>query len=235
MSWFETTRWSVVQRAGGDSDDARSALAHLCVTYREPVLAFIRSRGFAADRAEDLTQAFFVHFLERAWYAGVDPARGRFRAFLLAALKHFLIDARAETHTLKRGGGIQLVPLDDELGGRIPTQEPDPEQAFEEAWVRAVLEAATGRLRAEAAAVGKAALFDHLRGFLIERPTENDYARTAQVLGLQRNTVAVAVYRLRRRLRELVREELSQTTANRDDFRGELRRLRGSLYAGTAP
>ena len=108
MGRFDTTRWSVVLRARGGPAEARSALEVLCRTYRPPVLAFVRSRGYAADAAEDLTQAFFTRFLERAWHASADPERGRFRSFLLTALKRFLIDADLETAALKRGGAIRF-------------------------------------------------------------------------------------------------------------------------------
>src|SRR5574337_1655760 len=114
MGRFDTTRWSVVLHARGDPAAARRALEPLCRTYRPPVLAFVRSRGYRPDAAEDLTQAFFVRFLERAWHSSADPERGRFRSFLLTALKRFLIDADAEAAALKRGGGVKFVALDDD-------------------------------------------------------------------------------------------------------------------------
>ena len=129
MGRFETTRWSVVLRARGEAGDARAALEQLCRTYRPPVLAFVRFRGYAADAAEDLTQAFFTRFLERAWYSSADPERGRFRTFLLTALKRFLIDADAEAATLKRGGGVRLMVL-----GEIDLRARDAEVARDDAF-----------------------------------------------------------------------------------------------------
>ena len=228
MGRFETTRWSVVLRARGEAGDARAALEQLCRTYRPPVLAFVRFRGYPSDAAEDLTQAFFTRFLERGWHASADPGRGRFRSFLLTALKRFLIDADAEAATLKRGGGLRFELLDDDCVGATGET---PDAAFEREWAHAVLKAALGRLRSEAEQAGKLELFRRLAEFLIERPDEAEYARAAEDLHLRRNTLAVAVHRMRQRLRELVREELMETTSSRTELEEELRTLRGSLHA----
>ncbi len=232
MGRLDTTLWSVVLRARGDSADARAALEVLCRTYRQPVLAYVRSHVRARDAAEDLTQAFFVRFLERAWHAGADPERGRFRTFLLTALKRFLIDADAEAHTLKRGGNIRFEALDEADADAVDAAE-SPEDVFEREWARAVLAAAFQRLRLEAKRTGKLALFVRLSEFLVEPPDEADYARIAAELHLRRNTLAVAVHRLRHRLRDLVREELAETTSCRADMDAELRALRAAL--GPAP
>lgn len=231
MGRFDTTRWSLVLRARGDPADARAALEALCRTYRPPVLAFVRSHVRVRDSAEDLTQAFFAKFLERAWHAGADPERGRFRTFLLTALKRFLIDAEVEARTLKRGGKVRFEALDAADEGALDVVE-SPNDVFEREWARAVLTAALGRLRGEAERAGKLDLFERLSEFLVESPDEADYARVAIDLGLRRNTLAVAVHRLRHRLRELVREELAETTAGVDDMGEELRALRGALGPG---
>jgi len=228
MGKFETTRWSLVLRARGEPADARAALEILCRTYRAPVLAFVRSRGYAADTAEDLTQAFFARFLERAWHSSADPERGRFRSFLLTALKRFLIDADSEANALKRGGAFRFESLDEEVSDGVASPE-TPDDAFKREWARAMLNAAFGHLREEAEVAGKLELFERLSEFLVEPPDESDYARAAADLNLRRNTLAVAVHRLRHRLRDLVREELFQTTANREDTEQELRALRGSI------
>lgn len=228
MGRFETTRWSVVLRARGEAGDARAALEQLCRTYRPPVLAFVLRRGYAVDMAEDLTQAFFARFLERAWHSSADPERGRFRSFLLTALKRFLIDADAEAAALKRGGGVRFELLDDDCAGAM---NETPDAAFEREWAHAVLQAAFERLRSEAEHAGKLELFRRLSEFLIERPDEAEYARAAEDLHLRRNTLAVAVHRLRHRLRDLVREELAETTSNRAEMEEELRTLRGSMHA----
>ena len=231
MTRFDTTHWSVVVRARGESRDARDALGSLCRAYRPPVVAYIRSRGHAADAAEDLAQTFFTRFIEDAYQTVADPARGRFRAFLLTALKRFLINADAEAHALKRGGGVRMDVLtgDAPSGGDWLANSSSPERAFERSWAIAVLDSAMRRLREEAGRAGKGELFDQLHEFLTERPDEADYARAAAALNLRRNTLAVAVHRLRHRLRELVREELSQTTACKDDLDAEIRELRATL------
>lgn len=231
MGRFDTTRWSMVLRARGEPDGARAALEALCRTYRPPVLAFVRSHVHARDSAEDLTQAFFAKFIERAWHAGADPARGRFRTFLLTALKRFLIDADVEAHALKRGGSVHFESMDAADAEGLAGAE-SPDDAFERAWAHAVLAAALGRLREEAERAGKLRLFERLSEFLVESPDEADYARVAAELDLRRNTLAVAVHRLRHRLRELVREELAETTAGADEMDEELRALRGALGPG---
>jgi RNA polymerase sigma-70 factor (ECF subfamily) len=230
MSRFDTTRWSLVLRAQGSGGHARPALETLCRMYRPPVLAYIRGRGYPRDAAEDLTQSFFARFLERNGRVEADPARGRFRAFLLTAIKRFLINAGDESRAAKRGGHIQFESFDADAD-RADTCAGDggPERAFERAWAMVVVDAAMLRLAEEAQLAEKRELFDQLRGFLTETPDDADYARVAAVTGLRRNTVAVAVHRLRHRLRELVRDELAQTTADRAALDVELHELRAAL------
>ena len=233
MNRFQTTRWSLVLAARSESAESRQALDALCRTYRSPVLTYVRGRGYSADEAEDLAQTFFTRFIERAFHAHADPARGRFRAFLLTALKNFLNDANDSAHAAKRGGEVHLRSLNSLPGGddclsQIQDAE-TPERAFERVWALSVLQTALDRLRDEASAAGKADLFGHLREFLIERPDDVDYARVASDLNLRRNTVAVAVHRLRHRLRTLVCEELAHTAADDDDLEQELEELRHSL------
>jgi RNA polymerase sigma factor (sigma-70 family) len=236
MTRFDTTRWSIVIRARDVSGEGRSALEALCRTYRPPVLAYIRRRGYSPETAEDLAQSFFSDFLDQAYHADADPARGRFRAFLLTALKRFLIDANNEAHAIKRGGGVQFRSFDESATSGHSLQNladnDTPERAFERSWAVTLLESAMARLRDEAQGAGKQALFQQLKQFLTERPDEADYARVAAALNLRRNTLAVAVHRLRHRLRELIREELAQTTVDRVDLEFEIRDLRAAL--GTA-
>lgn len=228
MGRFDTTRWSVVLRAQGEPADARAAMETLCRTYRPPVLAYIRSHVQAPDAAEDLTQAFFTRFIERAWYASADPDRGRFRSYLLTLLKRFLIDANAEAHAQKRGGNVRFDSSEAATEAVIDGAG-SPEDVFQREWARAVLGAAIARLRAEAESAGKLDLFEALSEFLAERPDEADYARVAEALHLRRNTIAVAVHRLRHRLRDLVREELAETTTGQADMEAELHALREAL------
>ena len=231
MTRFDTTRWSIVARARGDSRDARVALESLCRVYRPPVLAYIRGRGYAIDAAEDLAQSFFEHFIEDAYPAVADPARGRFRAFLLTALKRFLINADAEANALKRGGAARIDAIPDDRASAVEwlADSDSPEREFERGWALAVLDAAMRKLRAEAEHAGKGEVFAVLSEFLTERPDEADYARAAAALNMRRNTLAVAVHRLRHRLRELVRDEIAETTVADADLEAELRELRASL------
>lgn len=231
MTRFDTTHWSVVLRARGDAGQARHALEALCRTYRPPVLAYIRGRGYSSDAAEDLAQSFFARFLEHAYHADADPARGKFRAFLLTALKRFLINSDMENHALKRGGGIHFDPLPTDSGEVTPiaSNAATPEMEFEHSWAVTVLDTAMNKLRTESELAGKGVQFEHLREFLAERPDEEDYTRAAFALNLRRNTLAVAVHRLRHRLRELVRDELAQTTLDRNDLETELHGLSAAL------
>lgn len=231
MARFDSTQWSLVLRAACDGADARHALDTLCRTYRPPVLAYIRSRGRPPDLAEDLTQAFFADFIEHASHADANPERGRFRSFLLVALKRFLINSDAQERAQKRGGGVapeQIVENSQSVAAAMVDAE-TPERVFERSWALAVLDCAMRRLREEAHSAGKGELFEQLREFLAESPDEADYDRAARALNLRRNTLAVAVHRMRHRLRELVRSELAQTTTSRAEMEAELRELRGSF------
>lgn len=236
MTRFDTTRWSMVLEAREDSAQARSALETLCRTYRPPVLAYIRRHVRSVETTEDLAQTFFARFLEHAYHAKADPARGRFRAFLLTALKRFLIDADHEAHALKRGGQIRFRSLEqDNLDGDALETCADadtPERAFERSWAVTLIDAAMQRLRKETAQAGKQELFVQLREFLLERPDEAEYARVAAALNLRRNTLAVTVHRLRHRLHELIREELAHTTATNVELESEILDMR-SVLGGT--
>ena len=228
MSRFETTRWSIVVQAREGDAHARTALETLCRTYRPPVLAFIRGHGYPPDAAEDLAQSFFTRFLENAWHAGADPARGRFRTYLLTVLKRHLSDVALEARAQKRGGNVSFEALDEEHASGVASADA-PERAFERAWAIAVLQAALARLKAEADEAGKHDLFNELREFLIEPPDEADYERVAAKLAMRRNTLAVAVHRLRQRLRELVQTELAQTTASERECEMEMTALGSAL------
>ncbi len=232
MSRFQTTRWSLVLNAAGDPHEAHAALETLCRTYRAPVLAFVRCKVRDHDLAEDLTQAFFLEFLERGWNNGADPLRGRFRAYLLTAVKRFLHDQHVHAQRLKHGGGLFFESLEDQSPaseGLATPSEDSPEATFDRDWALAVLDAAMTRLRAEAQSVDKLDLFEHLSEFLTERPADADYGRVAAALNLRRNTLAVAVHRLRHRLRELVHQEIAQTADDANAAKQELHELRAAL------
>lgn len=234
---FQTTQWSIVLAARNDSVQARRALESLCRAYRPPVCAFIRSRNYAAESAEDLTQAFFARFIERGLWEKADPKRGRFRALLLTALKRFLDDNVDRENAIKRGGRTTRHSLDSFSDAAIADsgfiERETPEHAFHRAWAHTVVRAALRKLRVEAKAANKTELFEELSVFLAERPDDADYECVAAKLGLRRNTLAVAIHRLRKRLRELIREQVAETAASGEDLELELRELGKSLEQGS--
>lgn len=225
MSQFQTTRWSMVLNAGKDPERARSALESLCRTYRPPVYAYILGHRYTAESAEDLTQAFFARFIEQGYYLKADPARGRFRALLLTALKRFLGDILDQEKTLKRGGHAQVRSLDSITSDSGPLDRETPELAFHRSWAHTTVKDALRKLREEAKAAGKTALFDELSVFIAERPDDADYERVAAKFGMRRNTLAVAVHRLRQRLRQLIRDQLAETSADNGELEHELHEL----------
>lgn len=226
MARFATTRWSLIEHARTDPVMARDALETLCRDYRPPVLAYIRHSGYERSDAEDLTQEFFVGFIERRWYLGADRARGRFRNLVLTALQRFLSDRRARERALKRGGGVVAVPLE---GVAVPASTDTPESAFTRIWALTVLNHALQRLSREWSAAGKQEQFMHLVGFLEVRASDREFAQLAQRLGLRPNTLAVQLHRMRERLRQITRQELLQTVGDPDALEEELAELRESL------
>ena len=228
MSRFDTTRWSLVLQARGDEPQARMALEALCRTYRPAAIAYVRHRGYGNDAADDLVQAFFLRFIDQSWHAGADRERGRFRTYLLTMLKRHLGASAVEAGALKRGGDVHIDSLDaaTDIDAR---DDDDPERHFERTWAMTVLAHAFARLREEAEHTGKLDLFETLREFVLERPDDAEYAHAAEQLGLRRNTLAVAVHRMRHRLRALVEAELADTAASAADLDAELDDLRSAL------
>src|SRR5882672_3075519 len=175
---FLTTRWSLVLEAGKPSNEtSRRALSELCETYWYPLYAFVRRRGYRREDAQDLTQAFFARLLEKQVVVAADPARGRFRSFLLGSLKNFLANEWDRELTQKRGGGRALLSLDFQLADvrfvREPVTHATPEKEFERNWAVAVLERALARLQSEYETRGKQALFTRLKPALIA-PDEDE-------------------------------------------------------------
>lgn len=234
MSRFATTRWSLILDARTGPEAAREAMEEICRAYRSPVLAYVLRSGRAAPDAEDLTQEFFARLLERRWDEAADPARGRFRAFLLTALKRFLLDAQDAAQAQKRGGQQRQVDWEDAGDTFAAPSSQSPDLAFERAWAITVIERAYDRLREEAGRAGRQALFARLSPFLGEAAEAADYQRLGDELGLRPNTVAVSVHRLRLRLRELVREEIADQTEGPHAVESELRVLRAALEPGDA-
>ena len=220
--------------ARADTPQARAALDTLCRTYRPAVLAYVRARGHAGAEAEDLTQGFFARFLEQNLHANVDPDRGRFRVYLRTALHNFLVNAWVHAGAAQRRPPQGMVEYDPDTLHAADAANL-PEQAFERAFALTVIQRATARLRREARASGKAALFARLQAFLLEAPEGDDYARIAADLGMRANTIAVATHRLRERLRELVRAELADTVSGAEQVEAEYAALAASMPPGRTP
>lgn len=226
MTRFQTTRWSLIAAAHEQPSRACSALEQLCCAYRPPVLAFVRRSGYGANDAEDLTQAFFVHVLERGWYPDADPHRGRFRSLLLTSLRHFLADQHDQAGAAKRGGQWTATDATDQLAD----DRESPEQAFARAWLGTVLSRAMARLHREWERAGKQAQFEQLSPLLAGHDGA-ELKALAQASGLRRNTLAVQVHRMRQRLQQIVRLELLQTVGSREALEQELEELRAVLEA----
>lgn len=224
MTRFATTHWSVILEGRHNPRRAREALDEICHNYRGPVLSYVRQHGYRDADAEDLTQEFFARLVEQRWDERADPARGRFRAYLLTALQRFLANQAESGRATKRGGDARRVALDERTAGAAGTQS--PEQAFNRAWVMTVIDHAIHRLEREIRAAGRESLYRELAEYLVESPDSADYRRAAERLDLKPNTVAVHVHRLKQRLRQLIRDELASTVDSADDLDSELRALR---------
>ena len=231
---FSTTHWSLVLSAGGASTpDARAALENLCEAYWYPVYAYVRRRGYSVEDARDLTQGFFARLLEKNDLRGADPARGRFRSFLLSAVRHFLSNQRDWQSALKRGGGQSVLPLDFASGEeryiREPSNQLDPERIFERRWAMEVLESALKRLEADYGRSGDTRHFEILKPCLTDNASDVSYRTMGANLGMSEGAVGVAVHRLRRRFGVALREEVAQIVSEPlvDD---ELRYLLHALH-----
>lgn len=210
---------------------AREALEDLCRAYWFPLYVFVRRRGYPAEDAQDLTQSFFLRLLETGGVASADPARGRFRSYLLGALKHFLANEWQRAGARKRGGGVTTLHLDaldpESRYALEPALPRDPDAAFDREWAQETTVRALARLRAEWEARGKGALFEALRGSLTgEEPARSE---SAERLQMTEGAVKVAVHRLRQRYREILRALIAETVADPDDVEEEMRHLVAAL------
>lgn len=231
--WFKTTHWSVVQDAsGGDPAQAGAALATLCQTYWYPLYTYVRRLGHGPEDAQDLTQEFFARLLEKQWLAQVDANRGRFRSFLLTALKHFLANEWRRTQAAKRGGGQRLLSLDDTaeaLYAQEPASDLTPEKLYERRWALRLFERALVRLEQDYQTAGRQDVYQALKEFLSAEAKCGEYAQVGERLGMTRGAVAAGVHRLRQRYRELVRDEIAQTVTHAAELEDEMRSLLAAL------
>jgi RNA polymerase sigma factor (sigma-70 family) len=231
---FLTTQWTRVLEARGDSPDAKAALSDLCAAYYAPVLAFIRRNASDEEAARDLTQEFFSRLLGRQGIDNVDPERGRFRSFLLGAVKHFLSDMHDHAHRLKRGAGQPLETIDPGTdtspGLQLPdTNIPSPDREFDRKWAFTVLDRALAVLAEEHKSAGKSAHFEALKPWLTGDAESLSQADAAGQLGINEGAVKVAIHRLRRRFRELVKAEIGQTLNDPSHVADELACLMAAL------
>jgi RNA polymerase sigma-70 factor (ECF subfamily) len=228
---FVTTHWSLVDAAKPDEASrthVREALEELCRAYWYPLYAFVRSRGYSADDAQDLTQAFFARIIETGGFISADRKRGRFRSYLLGAMKHFLANEWHRAQTQKRGGQVQFIEWDAlDLEARyagVSNQSDNPEHLFDYEWALETISVALKTLREEMKKVGKGDQFEVLKGSLTG---EDELSREEIMskLNMTEGAVKVAVHRLRQRYRKLLRTVIAETVSNEEDLNDEIRYL----------
>ncbi|HUF47746.1 MAG TPA: hypothetical protein VMM93_08010 [Vicinamibacterales bacterium] len=227
---FETTQWSLVLAAGGDDPAAaQRALTTLCETYWYPLYVYVRRWGAPVDDARDLTQGFFASLLERRDFEDLSADRGRFRAFLLASLKHFLANQAAHARAAKRGGGLQPLPLEFNDAERRYRHEPaepaTPETIYERRWALTVIDRVLAGMRSDWLQQGRADEFEALKGSLLGEAPPGGYAAVARDLGTTEGAVKVAVHRLRRTFQRALRTHIAETVADPADVADEIRYL----------
>jgi RNA polymerase sigma factor (sigma-70 family) len=229
---FPTTRWTlVIAAADPQRKEARSALVSLCEGYWYPLYAYIRRRGYPADQAHDLTQQFFIRLLEGRYLDRADPEKGRFRSFMLTSLKFFVADEGDRQRAHKRGGGA-VVPLEISSGEdryqREPSHDETPERIFERRWALSVLDRVVEKLRNEFVHHGRSEHFERLKVFLLGQ-SDAPYAALAREMNTSEGALKVAIHRLRKRYRELFRQEIADTVADPAEVESELRFLAAVL------
>jgi RNA polymerase sigma-70 factor (ECF subfamily) len=233
-SHFATTHWSVVLQAGHDgSPDAQVALNHLCKTYWYPIYVHVRRKGWGAEDAKDLTQQFLARFVERKYFQLGDPDRGKFRSFLLTALKHFLADEWDKVRAQKRTAEREAIRWDgvdpEERYALEPPETLTPDRAYEKRWAGTLLEGALSQLRTEYEAAGRLKEFDVLKSLVWGEGQTGTYAEVGIQLGMQEGAVKVAVHRLRQRFREQLRLDVLRTVSGPEEVDAELQHLRSLL------
>lgn len=232
---FPTTRLTLIQAARAHSGPhAHEALSILCATYWYPIYAYVRRLGHTHEEAEDLTQGFFTRLLDKRSLRDFDRDRGRFRSFLLGALKHFIANQRDAARTQKRGGRRPPVPIDDILHAEQryslePRTNATPDRLFERQWALTVLTRVQDLMREEAIQQGKHTQFERLKGLLLGESAEVGYRALAEELDTTEGALKVAVHRLRQRFREVLREEISHTVSDTGDVGSELRELMAAI------
>jgi RNA polymerase sigma factor (sigma-70 family) len=234
-SRFPTTRWTLVVAAGDPQrKDSRSALVSLCENYWYPLYAYLRRRGHAPDEAQDLTQEFFMRVLGGRYLDKADPEKGRFRSFILTSLKFFAADEQDRQRAQKRGGGA-VVSFEfssgesgEERYQREPGHDETPDRIFERRWALSMLERVMERLRDEFVQHDRPENFERMKVFLLGQ-SEAPYAALAGEMNTSEGALKVAIHRLRKRYRELFRQEIADTVADPAEVESELRYLAAVL------
>jgi RNA polymerase sigma-70 factor (ECF subfamily) len=233
---FVTTRWTQVLSARGESPAARLALGQLCEAYWLPVFRFIRGCNHAEDAARDLTQEFFTRLLTHDGFDRVDPGKGRFRSYLLGAVKHFLADQQDRANAAKRGGGQTHMPLELRLDTHTTTSlqlaDPGssvPDACFDRQWALNVIDRALNALATEFATPGKNRYFETLKPWLVGEVGPLSQSEAARQLSLTEGAIKVAIHRLRKRFRDLVKEEIAGTVDHPVTVQEELHYLLEAL------
>jgi RNA polymerase sigma factor (sigma-70 family) len=231
---FITTRWTVVLAAADrDAPEAERALEEICQTYWFPLYAYIRRRGHPPEDAEDLAQEFFRQLLEHHWIGDVDRAKGRLRAFLITALKHFMAKEWRKASAQKRGGLQRTLSLDSSIAesryASTATPGTDAEALFDREWALTLLDLTFNRLEQEYLNAGKADLFARLKEGLVMTHQAINYPELSAYLRMTEGAIRVTIHRMRKRFRELYRAEIAQTLPPGADLDDELRHLAESL------
>ena len=230
-STFHSTRWTLVLRSRGDAPEARTALGELCEVYWAPVFRFLRSEGRTDDDSRELAQEFFARLLTRGGFDGADPAKGRFRSYLLGALKHFLAERRRNEGREKRGGGAVVESLDAATHDTAPglqiadTNAAMSDKHFDREWAFAVMDRSLKAVQADFEKAGKSAHFEALKPWLVGDTDQLSQADAATQLGVTTGAVKVMIHRLRKIFRAAVESEIAQTVPVIEDIDEELRYL----------
>jgi RNA polymerase sigma factor (sigma-70 family) len=235
---FHTTHWTLVRNARGESPEARQALSELCATYYAPVVAFLRREGRDDDAARELAHEFFAKVLAGDSLCGIDPERGRFRSYLLGAVKHFLANHRRNAAREKRGGGAEHVAIRETTDTTPGIEVADSsslavnvelDAAFDREWALAIVERSLALLESESSSAGQTAQFATLKPWLSPAASRASQADIAAQLGLSEGALKVAIHRLRRRFRDITRAEIAQTLHDTADLDDEMRHLVNAL------
>ena len=232
---FDTTLWSMVRAVrteNASGEPAISALESLCRAYWYPLYAFVRARGYSADDAQDLTQAFFARMLETGGFDAADPGKGRFRSYLLGAMKHFLASEWRREHAQKRGGKSQFIELDalqpESRYQQDPHQSENADQRFDREWALETIDTALNALRSEMRGAKRANMFETLKGFLTG-DTMPDQQSLAAELKINDGALRAAIHRMRARYRDLLKQTISETVTSQEELVDEMNYLIAAL------